>query len=255
MILSMLGPNEQTPRSDTGNMPDKGAKQPQQLKLPPPAWSIWEVVMVLAIGVALSLLPFLFQGSARNTVGLNMVSGFLQDGAFFLVPCLLVLNKYKQPAALLGMFRVQTVKALLVGVPAGLLCYGAMAVTAYLVQLVFPGIINSGQSGMALLTMAGNTFELVMVSIFICVMSPFGEEMLFRAFAYPPLVMRLGRGPAILITALAFAAMHLNLATFFPLFIGGLGFGLLYNTFRNLWINICAHMTWNVLVLILYFTL
>ena len=252
MIFTMME-NKVTENNITGHDTPNNPAGKKKIVLPPPQWGIAHIIMVLLAATALSMLPFIFYDSAGSQVGINMLSGLLQDGAFFLLPCALVFGLYKQPSAMLGMFRVPLIKVVIIGIFAGVLFYFANTLTALLVELIFPGKIASSQSSMALFQMAENSFDLVLLIIFFCVVAPAAEEMMFRAFTYPPLLMRFGRSAAVIISAALFAAMHLNIWTFLPLFVGGLGFSLLYDKFRNLWINICAHMAWNTLVVILYF--
>ena len=142
---------------------------------------------------------------------------------------------------------------LIIGIPAGLLFWLANTLVAAGVELLFPGKMAEGNSVLSMFGYAENSFEVALLIFLVCVLAPVGEEIMYRSFAYPPLLMRLGRNKAIIIISLIFAALHLNIWTFFPLFIGGLGFALLYDKFRNVWINICAHSAWNTLVIILYF--
>ena len=243
---------EEKERKIGDEQPEQGSSNGNRIVLPAPAWGIFPPLAVLMAGALLSMLPFLIAPDTPRQVGLNVLSGFLQDGAFFLLPCLLVLAVLKQPPAMLGMYKAPLHKILLLGIPAGLIFYGLNTLAALLVNLLFPGKIASTQSSMALFALAENGFDTALLIIFFCIVAPAAEEMLFRAFFYPPLLLRFGRAAGILLTALIFAAMHLNMWTFLPLFVGGLGFALLYDKFRNLWVNICAHMTWNILTVILY---
>ena len=221
------------------------------IRLPEPLWNHGHVLLVLCIGVLCSVVPMIFKDSASSQLGLMLTSTLAQDAAFLLAPCYIVLKKYKQPAIMLGMFKAPIHKILILGIVGGLLCWLANNLTAGLVEKLFPGMISTTQASLNMFSLATNSFELVLLGILFVLIAPAAEEMIFRAFPYPPFVLRAGKGGAVVLTALVFAVMHFNIYTFLPLFIGGLGLGLLYSKFHNLWVNIVAHMSWNTLVFIL----
>jgi uncharacterized protein len=79
------------------------------------------------------------------------------------------------------------------------------------------------------------------------VLAPLGEEVLFRGILFPT-IKRYGF-PRIALwgTSLLFAAIHLNLLTFVPLFLFAMLLALLYQHTGNLLAPITAHAMFNVL--------
>ncbi len=76
--------------------------------------------------------------------------------------------------------------------------------------------------------------------------TPLGEEVLFRGFLYPVIRLRIGPRAAILATALIFASFHLSVAPVpFTQFIGGIVFALAYERTRNLWSAIVLYALGN----------
>jgi membrane protease YdiL (CAAX protease family) len=83
--------------------------------------------------------------------------------------------------------------------------------------------------------------------------APLAEEILFRGILYPA-IKRLGypRG-ALWISALAFAAIHVNLPIFAPLLGLGLALALLYDTTNNLLAPIVAHGFFNAANVLIFY--
>jgi membrane protease YdiL (CAAX protease family) len=87
----------------------------------------------------------------------------------------------------------------------------------------------------------------LMLGVVTILLVPVAEEMLFRGILYP-WIKRIGF-PRLAVwgTALAFAAMHLNLETLLPLFVLALALIALYEWTDNLLAPISAHALFNAL--------
>jgi membrane protease YdiL (CAAX protease family) len=83
--------------------------------------------------------------------------------------------------------------------------------------------------------------------------APLAEEILFRGILYPA-IKRLGfpRG-ALWVSALAFAAIHINLPIFAPLLALGLALALLYDASNNLLAPITAHGFFNLANVLIFY--
>ena len=66
------------------------------------------------------------------------------------------------------------------------------------------------------------------------ILAPVFEECVFRGIGLPLLARWLGMGPAILLTSLAFAAIHVHLPSLLPLLVIAVGFSLAYVTMHAL---------------------
>jgi membrane protease YdiL (CAAX protease family) len=93
------------------------------------------------------------------------------------------------------------------------------------------------------------------------VLVPLAEELLFRGLLQTIIVYLLAgrRQPAtaarwigVLITAAIFAAVHLEIAFFLPLFVLAIGLGYLYERTGNLWASAMMHGLFNALQIVLY---
>ena len=80
--------------------------------------------------------------------------------------------------------------------------------------------------------------------------TPVSEELLFRGFALRGLLSSIGTGPAVMASALVFAALHLETAAMIPIFFTGLAFGWLYVKTGSVWPCIAAHAGQNTLALL-----
>lgn len=89
------------------------------------------------------------------------------------------------------------------------------------------------------------TFGLIVLAA--VVISPVMEEILFRGFLYRNLRDTMGRGPAVLVSGLVFAVIHLDPPLIVPLTAMGASLALLYEWSGSLLVPILAHALWNLL--------
>ena len=85
----------------------------------------------------------------------------------------------------------------------------------------------------------------------IIVLAPISEEIIFRRFIFGFLAPRCGFIPSLLITAGAFAAIHLSWYSLPALFLLGIGFQLIYLKFGSLYPAIIMHSFNNAIAVIL----
>ena len=221
----------------------------------PVPWQIWHPFLVLVLALLLSAIPVAIGASGLSELSASFLSFFIQDATFFLVPLFIVCAYYKCSPALLGMWRISLWQVVRVAIPAGVVLYLLNLAASFIINVLFPGKIAASQDVINLFTLAQNPLDIIILVIFICVLAPLAEEMLFRAFLYPPTKRLCGRTWGIILSGVVFAVIHMNIWTFLPLLVGGMGFAWLYDRYGSLWINVVAHTVWNTIVLILYFIL
>ena len=78
------------------------------------------------------------------------------------------------------------------------------------------------------------------------VVAPLGEELLFRAGLFRLLGSFLPRWAAVLLSALAFASLHLSIVHFVPLTVLGILFALAYEKTGSLLVSVVAHGLFNL---------
>ncbi len=84
----------------------------------------------------------------------------------------------------------------------------------------------------------------------LALVTPISEEVLFRGFVLRGMMQNIGPGPAVVGTALVFAAFHLDPGTVIPIFFTGLALGFVYVKTGSLWPCIAAHAGQNALALL-----
>ena len=95
-----------------------------------------------------------------------------------------------------------------------------------------------------LLDTAGE-FPLGLVILSVVILPSLCEEFLFRGIIQPALIKKTGSLPGIVITSFFFAAIHVNLTAFIPLFLLGLFLGLLAFRAGTFLYSSVAHMLVN----------
>lgn len=83
------------------------------------------------------------------------------------------------------------------------------------------------------------------IFIFAIALAPAFEECLFRGLLLPMAVRQFGLGAGIFLTALVFAAIHMHLNSFGPLFIISTGLSLAYLYTQSLWVPMIMHGLFN----------
>lgn len=87
---------------------------------------------------------------------------------------------------------------------------------------------------------------LIAMTLLATVVAPVGEELLFRAGLFRYLRTRVPRWAALVLPAVLFGALHVNLATFVPLVALGLVFSLAYERTDNAAVTMIAHGLFNL---------
>ena len=92
---------------------------------------------------------------------------------------------------------------------------------------------------------SGDPRALACFALTAMVLAPLFEETLFRGILLPVLGQRLGGTAAVMISAAVFALAHLSLGELMPLFVLGVGLGLLRWRSGRLASSVIAHALWN----------
>src|SRR5207237_96161 len=86
------------------------------------------------------------------------------------------------------------------------------------------------------------------LTLFVTVLGPVIEEIFFRGFTYRAFRRRWGAWVSCAATAGIFAAFHMNVMVFFPIFLLGLFLAFLYEKTGSLVPSIAAHVTHNLIM-------
>ena len=175
---------------------------------------------VLALYLALTLVPLLLLWRLLSGAGPSPAGGWLQWG-------------WRPPAtvvrqALLMLFQVLPVVAL----------------AGWLVDTLWSE--RGGSNPMLELVLQGSDpWALACFAITAVVVAPVFEEILFRGVLLPVLGSWLGPAGAVALSAALFAAAHLSLGEWIPLFLLGMGLGVLRLRSGRLAACVILHALWN----------
>ena len=101
------------------------------------------------------------------------------------------------------------------------------------------------QEAVQALRIATSWSHRILLGVVTILLAPAAEEMLFRGILYP-WIKRLGFPRlSMWVTSILFAAMHMNLATFVPLFVLSIGLIFMYEKTGNLLAPITTHALFN----------
>lgn len=79
-----------------------------------------------------------------------------------------------------------------------------------------------------------------------CITAPWWEEVLYRGFLLPALVLQLGTYPlAMFVSGILFSIHHQSELAFLPLCVLGWTWATVYTKSKNLWTTILIHCMWN----------
>lgn len=114
--------------------------------------------------------------------------------------------------------------------------------TSYREDLLYDALSQAKKTGW---------FVLFALALDIGVIGPIAEEVLFRGFLQQALVRRIGTIGGVLLSSFLFAAIHIDIAYFAPLFVAGLMMGILRVVFRSIWAPILLHIVNNTVAVVL----
>jgi membrane protease YdiL (CAAX protease family) len=83
--------------------------------------------------------------------------------------------------------------------------------------------------------------------LIIVLAGPASEEVFFRGFVFAGLVRRFGAPVAMVMSAVVFAAAHLDVGLLGPAFLAGIAFAYVYWRTGTLWAVILAHTAQNAI--------
>jgi membrane protease YdiL (CAAX protease family) len=216
-------------------------------------WTLSETVVVFAaaFGVQYFISAFVFGSLGLDGVGARAISNIVVEIALGVSVILWLRWAKSIPASDLGFPQK----------PRGDVGYGLLVGFGLLVTESIVGVIqyelaravlghspSSPPSPTELLTTRWVGFAVI--AIVVC--APIGEEILFRGFLYQGLRRRFPVMRAALISAGAFAFVHVYPLRILPIFVSGVLLALLYERRRSLLASITAHATLNAIVVAVY---
>src|SRR5881227_3615091 len=109
---------------------------------------------------------------------------------------------------------------------------------------------GSSRQGIIELFNGSQSMEQRVIILLATAIAPVAEEFIFRFFLYGVLRRYLGRSIGIIVSALLFAAVHVHLPSFAPLFALGICFTLAYEWSGSLLVSMTMHAIFNAITLL-----
>lgn len=227
-----------------------------------------------AIKVFLAYVVLMFVGMPVIVRFINALFGFTMPGnvaprsliLFFSlfvngVICAYVLYivrvHYHQSITALGLSAADLFANVKRGVQRYLITLPVIILTGFVVNLVsrYYGQAPEMQDVVRWVLEERSLFILICLIFFGIVVAPVIEEIVFRGFLQPALKNAFGRRYAVVVSASLFAAVHMDIYAFFPIFILGILLGYLYEKTQTLAASVIVHILHNslTLVFLLYF--
>ena len=110
------------------------------------------------------------------------------------------------------------------------------------------------RQGAELLPQSSNEImKLIGAAIILIILSPIGEEVLFRGIAYTALKRRQDKWRAMIITSVFFAILHMQLIHFFPIVLSGFILVYLFELTGSLVPSITLHFAYNLALMVFWY--
>jgi len=205
-------------------------------------------LLVVAFSVAASGLPMLRQLFDNSTFKGAVANVLLNQGAFVLLPTLLMIWLHQVPAISVTGAQARPgslILAILAGVPAAVVFSGLNNLLLF--SLVPTGFIPAADQLAAFDIQAfeRSVPELLLIALVSILLPAIGEELMFRGLLQGSLLLRASEGLTILFQAVAFMLYHGNPAFLLPPLLAGLLLGLVRSRSGSLLPAIGAHLSLN----------
>lgn len=208
-------------------------------------WGLWDVVITLALAYALTIgVSFVGAYTGLSLETALLLSAFATFVGFGAWPIIATVWRGNGPRLDLGLtFQWRNVGIGIIGGFIGLLLIGIAAWLTYLIVGDFNSTIGEFATG---LIATSGVITWVTLGLMIIVAAPIAEELAFRGLLFSALLKR-GVPPwlVVVITAAAFALVHIEPVRIGLIFIAGILLGVIRMRTGSLTAPIVAHMVIN----------
>lgn len=213
-------------------------------------FSAWDaLIATLLIGWFLSVIIGSFEEDQNISLSVILLSSATY---FFIVGgiCAFLSLRHLSPIKLFGLAPSHPRKIIITACLWLLVTYPLIMASQGVTEALF-GTNNDIQAVVIYFLNHHAVQERIAIILMAVVVAPCAEEFLFRGYLYGVLRRFLGRIPAIIVTSLLFAAVHLNLSLMLGLALLAVMLCLLYERTGSLWSNICVHAMFNSISIIM----
>ena len=159
----------------------------------------------------------------------------------------LVKKKFRRPLTDLGLTRKNFFRNVGIGVLSYLAMIPLLLSVLFLISVTAKifSYEPSPQRVVEMFLRESRTGSLAFFTFFVALLGPAIEEIFFRGFAYKTFRMSWGVGRGMVVSALIFAVLHMNVVAFLPIFMLGLLLAYLYERTGSLVPCMTVHMLHN----------
>lgn len=206
-------------------------------------WTIGMAMSMLVIWLIVSQLFALLFTDGQHLASAYFFSSIIQVIILFLIPYSIT-HRMSGSVRQLGFASAKPEFLLKKGIGWGLLVYVASTAISVVISIMFP---TDRISQDIIIMLQESTSKAVDFGLIIAVvfLAPICEEVFFRGILFTSFRQKVGKWAGAFISSAIFAALHMNIWAFLPIFVGSIILCLIYDKYKNIWINILAHGTWN----------
>ena len=215
---------------------------------------VWASMIVLLI-VAQILVPTgpVSQSAVENVDTLTLLANVLVWWAVILGPILLSLwfRGFKL-GSVFGLDRMPVRRSLLLGIALLVSALPMVFAVDYIASILLKvNTTTDTQEVIRIFENSSTAARRVPIILLAVVVAPVTEELAFRGYLYGVIKRYLGAVPALVLSGILFALIHLNLPSFFPLLVLASVFALAYEVSGSLLVPMTMHALFNAFSLIL----
>ena len=226
-----------------------------------PPWGFREVVLVFTflffseawILILEIIFASLFELKKVDKNLFLMADSLIRDCLAAALVLWLVARKFREPFSQIGLCFRRFLKNVSLGLVGYVAMIPALVAILYLVSLAaqFFSYEPVPQAVVEIYLKESKEKSIIFFTFFVAILGPIIEEIFFRGFTYQAFRKRYGAVGAMLGTAALFAAMHMNLTAFVPIFALGVFLAYLYERTGSLVPSMTAHMVHNLIMVFL----
>jgi membrane protease YdiL (CAAX protease family) len=211
------------------------------------------IVVLLIVSQILAATGSLSQTAVDNVDTRTLVVSVLIWWALILGPILVSLwfRGFKL-GSVFGVDRMPVGRSLLLGITLLVSALPMVFVVDYIASILLKvNTTTDTQEVIRIFENSSTVAQRVPIILLAVVIAPVAEELAFRGYLYGVIKRYLGAIPALLLSGVLFALIHLNLPSFFPLLVLASVFALAYELSGSLLVPMTMHALFNALSLIL----
>jgi membrane protease YdiL (CAAX protease family) len=207
------------------------------------------VFLSVSLAATVSMAPTAYENIDTQAILWNSVIWW----ALILGPILLSLRfRGFKLGSVFGIDKMPVGRSLLLGISLLISAYPTVFAVGVLTSILLKiNPTTDVQEVMRIFENATAVTQRIPIILLAVAIAPVAEELAFRGYLYGVIKRFFGAVPALLLSGILFALIHLNLPSFFPLLVLGWVFALAYELSGSLLVPMTMHALFNALNLIL----